>query len=316
MARCVYRKSSGQQCKHQGREGDYCQLHAGIVREREMQAKLAAGEQERSDAGGDEEGWEYEDEPAVPETPVEDPAYAAMNRGQDEFIASLKRERPLESEGVRPAPRRQPVTAAPEKPPVSPELVAEYMVQQLLRQEAQMRMNPAKRPGERDSRSQYEGMRTPDSEPTVNRAFRVVPRRKLYDETVVIDPTTGKAPTSLVPGYDVRHVRTRDQHDRPIASRVAELESYGYECVRDAEGEVIESRYGVVMQGPPEARASRTFDLTPAGSMKRDEALYQAGDIADDVNRLMNERVAGVVVGPEHQHQPVMVGYDGKQVPI
>lgn len=300
--KCQFIKNGGFQCKANAKTGqEYCSMHH----------PMAEAIEEAYPPGFEAEEGEGEELEAIQ---APDPSYEAMSHAHDELLSRYKRE---DAGGVRPVPRRpqhQQAQAAPPETEVTPEVLAEHLVQMLLQQEAERRFNPPRHPGARDR----DGMlpRDGSAEPSVNQSFRVVPRRRANDETLPIDPVTGKPPASLKPGYVYRNVRVRDHHDRPTMSRVAELERYEFEIVRDANGDPMEGRLGILMQGPPESQASYTFDKTPQGSQRRDEALYLAGDVADDVNRAMNQRVANVVVGEDYDHQRVMVNYEGKETPV
>ena len=172
---------------------------------------------------------------------------------------------------------------------------AQLLVQVHLAREAERRFRQGSGARDRD------GLRTRDGEDGME-PWQVIPRIREIDETAPVDPVTGGYPADIKAGYVTHWVSLRDDHDRPTTSRLAKRQRYGYVTVKDAEGEPIEGRLGMLMQAPVEASAAYTLAGMPRGAMKRDEALAQAQDMDAEL-QAVGEAYGGIVVEREHQHK-------------
>jgi hypothetical protein len=82
----------------------------------------------------------------------------------------------------------------------------------------------------------------------------------------------------------VRRVNSFGEPD-PSLSRVQEMRGWGYEVVLDAENKPVQSRLGVLMQGPPEQRAARVAHLTPVGARKPKHYEDEVRQFVENTNR-------------------------------
>lgn len=235
-------------------------------------------------------------EPAADESPVETRVNETHVQGE---MSGWRAQRQLrvemdEKTYLPPQGRSRIVHEMPTRHTEEPEVIGSKMARLMLIAEQQQMAR--KRRARRDEHGYV--MREDDDQPP---PMRVIPRRTRPDPTAIIDPITGRTPESLDPKQVHRWVRTVDWMDRPTESRVAEFEDYGYTFITDANGDPIESRFGVAMQGAPQQYAARVLDCMPTGAIQRDDALTQASDMADWMNERKGADYAHVTATPEHR---------------
>ncbi len=270
------------------KNGQYCPDHQDVVNANEALLR----QQDQDTAAQREEVESSPEGVAARLAEAEEPDAAAATAGFRKINADREAQR---------VPRRGPVPPPPpEAAQPDPAMIAQHIVEIHLAREAERRFK-------RGSRERHEdGTRVREGEDKIE-PWQVIPRILEIDETAPVDPVTGGYPSDIKPGWVTHWVTTRDAYDRPTTARVARRERYGYVPVRDAEGEPIEGRLGLLMQAPPQASAAYTLAAMPQGAMKRDEALAQAQDIDADVRAYGGEGVGGIVVHSDHKHRRGMV---------
>lgn len=307
MAQCQFSTPQKPVCKaHALTDQEYCRIHAqmvGLLDEPEAAPYIPPGARHTEPAAS---------RPGRPAPAVEAPPPPRTERRLDPAtLLRHQQERLADRQASMALPMPDGYQVSSEE--VGARIAVMLRARETREREAAMRRGAPRR----DAREEYEGMRLDDGDPeAARRPMKVLTRRQIPDPTRIIDPVTKQRPASMRDDFVHRWVAVEDGHGRPNETRIATMEDYGYEFIRDERGEPIESRFGVAMQGPPEAYANRMIDRSPEGAYQRDQALQGADAIAQEINRrlgddravtVVNERDHGrtssaVPLGQEHLH--------------
>ena len=177
---------------------------------------------------------------------------------------------------------------APNQHQDNPELVGSAMAEQLINDEYSEKL---RRAGVVAPRRLEDGVkRVP---------FKVIPRRVRKDQSAITDPYVPDA--QLVPkGWVPRWVSEVDWDRRPSQARVAGFEDYGYEFVRNTQGEIVRGHLGVAMMAPPQQYALRVKEHAPLGGMSRQQTIESAEEMIDQGNSQAGIEAARLYVEQDH----------------
>lgn len=301
--KCHWTTGEGKGCARELLKGtDYCAFHGKVVRTMaDAKAKRAL---EGLDRGAPSGGASAAGPSAIEEGPASSSDEEYLSE-EDQAEAGDWEEEDAPVAAARPPMKRARARAgdAPDYTGVDPDVVGAMLVQVALEQERRDSVRPGT--GRRDR----EGRRSAADAPHVRTdGFRIIQRLTELDSTAPVDPVTGGYPEDIEPGWVLRWVSMRDSRDRPSQAGVAHIMRAGYVPVRDANGDPIEDRLGALMQGPPEAYATRALSRMPRGAVHQRDSLEALEEINKDLRQYGGENAGGLFKAPGHGRTRHMVG--------
>ena len=110
---------------------------------------------------------------------------------------------------------------------------------------------------------------------------------------------TSPVPAGHIPQW-VTTESTTGHEPRPSMATINDFLSYGYQYVRDEDGEVIVNTNGVLMSASPDAWAERQADKEPTGAFSRRDLDGDLQARRSTVGRYGDRTVATITEQPEH----------------